>query len=148
MLSDMFHFLFFPLFSCGSWIVCLFYTLCMIVIWQYISQVRDPHLISHRSHCFGSAHLPTTDSLNAAGMRTKPHTKAGRAQSYCMCGTKQKALCTVQKEGERRKHQNTAAEKQNLCVCVCVWIKTLLHYNLLTTTHWQPRQGACLRCIK
>lgn len=41
-----------------------------------------------------------------------------------MCGTKQKALCTVQKEGEKRKHQNAAAKKQNypLCMCVCVCV--------------------------
>lgn len=79
------------------------------------------------SHRFRSAYLPTTHLLNADNKgwgQKKKITKAGRGAgpSYWLCGTKQKAPCTIQKEGERRKHQNTAAKKQNYPVCmnVCV----------------------------
>lgn len=48
----------------------------------------------------------------------------GAGPSYWLCGTKQKAPCTIQKEGERRKHQNTAAKKQNYPVCMNVCVCT------------------------
>lgn len=65
----------------------------------------------------------TFTNCSQQGMRTKRRTtKAGRAQSHCLSGTKQKAACTVEKEGERRKHQNPAAKKQNCAACMCVCV--------------------------
>lgn len=65
-------------------------------------------------------HIHRMELTRDEDKKKKITTKAGRARSYCMCGTKQKAPCTVQKEGERRKHQNTAAKKPDYPVCMYV----------------------------
>lgn len=74
---------------------------------------------------------------------TKQNTKVNRGRGSefpIVWHSTKKAPCTIQKEGERRKHQNTAAKEQKLpCMYVCMWMKILFCYNLLTADFLQCR---------